>query len=197
MNLVPMKEKEEEISRIIRNHVIASMATGALVPIPGVDIAAVTGVQLNMILKLSELYGKEYSESSARAWVGALAGGLAARLGASAVKLIPGVGTLLGGASMAIMSGASTYAMGQVIVKHYESGGTQYDFDPDRFKTLFKEQFEKGKNFAEDLKKKKRERSGASNDAMQRLQELADMRDAGILSEEEFQRLKEVILKDY
>jgi len=191
-----MKEKEEEISRIIRNHMLYSMGAGA-VPVPMIDLALVTGVQLNMILKLSELYGKEYSESSARAWVGALAGGLAARLGASAVKLIPGVGTLLGGASMAIMSGASTYAMGQVIVKHYESGGTQYDFDPDRFKTLFKEQFEKGKNFAEDLKKKKRERSGASNDAMQRLQELADMRDAGILSEEEFQRLKEVILKDY
>jgi uncharacterized protein (DUF697 family) len=197
MDLIPMKEKQDEIARIIRNHVLVSMGMGA-VPIPVVDVALVTGTQLNMIHRLSEVYGKEYSESSARAWVGALAGGLAARMGAGALKLIPGLGSLLGGVSMAVMSGASTYALGQVMVTHYESGGTRYDFDPKRFTDLFNQQFEKGKSYAENLKKKKAERSGnASDDALQRLQELATMRDAGILSEEEFQRLKEVILKDY
>ncbi len=198
MDLIPMKEKQDEIDRIIRNHVLLSMGMGA-VPLPVVDVALVTGTQLNMIHRLSEVYGKDYSESSARAWVGALAGGLAARVGASALKLVPGIGSLLGGVSMAVMSGASTYALGQVMVTHYESGGTRFDFDPKRFADLFSQQFEKGKSYAENLRKNRSERRSGnpSDDVLQRLQELAAMRDAGLLSEEEFQQLKQVILKDY
>jgi len=196
MELIPMKEKQSDADRIIRNHVLISMAGGA-VPVPIADLALVTGTQLNMVLKLSELYGKEYSESSARAWIHALAGGIAARLGASAIKLIPGVGSLIGGISMVIMSGASTYAMGQVIIKHYESGGTRFDFDPNKFTDLFKQQFEKGKNYADDLKKNRSEKKDNQVDAMDRLRELGQMRDAGIISEDEFEKLKETILKDF
>jgi len=35
-----------------------------------------------------------------------------ARVGANVLKLIPGIGSVLGGAAMSAMSGASTYAIG-------------------------------------------------------------------------------------
>jgi len=51
------------------------------------------------------------------------------------------------------VAGASTYAVGQVFIQHFESGGTFLDFDPEKVKGYFAEQFEKGKLAVGDLKK--------------------------------------------
>ncbi|MCI5168355.1 MAG: hypothetical protein D3903_20245, partial [Candidatus Electrothrix sp. GM3_4] len=46
------KEKGE---RIIRNHMLTAMGVG-LIPFPVIDIVGITGVQLNMLRKLSNTY---------------------------------------------------------------------------------------------------------------------------------------------
>jgi hypothetical protein len=54
---------------------------------------------------------------------------------------------------MALLAGASSYALGEVFKKHFSTGGTFLDFDPKRLKKLYNEKFEKGKKVAEQLKK--------------------------------------------
>ena len=59
---------------------------------------------------------------------------------------------------MAVLSGASTYALGEVFKKHFETGGTFLDFDIDRLTKMYKEKFEKGKKVAEEIKKEQEEK---------------------------------------
>jgi len=88
----------------------------------------------------------DFQETQGKALVTSLTSTTIARLGAgSLVKLVPGLGSMLGGATVSAFAGASTYALGEVFKKHLESGGTILDFDPDRLRKYYKEKFEKGK----------------------------------------------------
>ncbi|MDA9872758.1 hypothetical protein N9C25_00915 [Saprospiraceae bacterium] len=42
---------------------------------------------------------------------------------------------------MKVLSGASSNATGEVFKKHFETGGTFLDFDPDRFNKYYDEKF--------------------------------------------------------
>ena len=118
-------EPRKRTEKIIKEHVLWSLGAG-LVPLPLIDVAAVTVVQLDMIKQICRSYGKNYSDSEGKVLLSALTGGTLARLGASALKALPGIGTLLGGVSMSIMAGASTYAVGRVAIMHFETGGTLF-----------------------------------------------------------------------
>lgn len=150
-----MGTRDERARKVVVEHVFWSVG-GGLLPIPLLDIAAVTAIQLDMLKQLCALYGVTYALSSGKAFVSALAGSLLARMGANAVKLIPGIGTLLGGVSMSILSGASTYAVGMVAIKHFEAGGTLGDLDPKSAKRDYDAEFEKGRDFASRAAKEKR-----------------------------------------
>ncbi|MEM9137012.1 MAG: DUF697 domain-containing protein, partial [Cyanobacteria bacterium P01_F01_bin.42] len=119
--------KRTQADAVIRSHVLWAMG-GGLIPIPLVDFAAVTAIQLEMLQQLAQIYGVDYSRSLGKAFVSALTGTTIARLGASLLKAIPGVGTVLGSASMALASGASTYAVGQVAISHFSNGGSLSNF---------------------------------------------------------------------
>ena len=228
------EQRGKQADKIIRQHLLFSMGAG-LIPLPGADFLAVTAVQVDMIRSLSNLYEQAFEESRGKAIVGALAGSGLSRLGASAmIKVIPGFGSLVGGASMAILSGASTFAIGQVFKLHFEAGGTILDFDTSRFKQYYDEQFEKGKKVAQDLKKdagspappqdqtppethneqapppapiQEQEKTTTNppppnkqqdhQSIVQKLRELAELRDAGVLSEEEFQTMKNQLIQNY
>ncbi|MCB0628532.1 MAG: DUF697 domain-containing protein [Lewinella sp.] len=147
-------ERSKHADSVVRNHMVWSMGMSVLVPIPIADIFAVSAVQLDMIRQLCKVYDKDFSETQGKAIVTALSSSTLARAGArSLVKLIPGIGTIVGGVAVSIFNGASTYAIGEVFKKHFESGGTILDFDTERLKKLYKEKFEKGKKMAEQVKK--------------------------------------------
>ncbi len=197
-----MGYREEKADRIINAHVLVSMGAGAI-PVPLVDITAVTAVQLDMIRELSYVYDADFSEDLARNIISAIAGGTLAKLAASFIKAIPGVGAFLGGATMVALSGASTYAMGQVFIQHFKGGGILSNFDFDFAKKMYEEEFEKGKKYAENLKKDKKkaeevvkEEPVNKGDAFSKLELLNDLRERGILTDEEFNAKKEQILKD-
>lgn len=137
---------------IIRNHVVWSMGAG-MIPVLIADIFAVSAIQLDMIRQMSKIFDLEFNELQGKAIVTSLTSSALARLAAgSVVKMIPGIGSLIGGATVSAFAGASTYALGEVFKKHFESGGTILDFDPDRVRQLYKEKFEKGKDIVKDWK---------------------------------------------
>lgn len=181
---------------IIKNHMIWSMGAG-FIPVPIADLFAVSAIQLDMIRQLCKLYEVDFKQTEGKAVITALTGSGLARLGARAVKFIPGVGSILGGVTMAVLSGASSYALGEVFKKHFETGGTFLDFDPERLKKYYNEKFEKGKEVADELRKKQETvvKSADASSAVDKLKELADMKSAGILTEEEFETMKKKIIQ--
>ena len=181
---------------IIKNHMIWSMGAG-FIPVPIADLFAVSAIQLDMIRQLCKLYEVDFKQTEGKAVITALTGSGLARLGARAVKFIPGVGSILGGVTMAILSGASSYALGEVFKKHFETGGTFLDFDPERLKKYYNEKFEKGKEVADELRKKQETvvQSAEASSAVDKLKELADMKTAGLLTDEEFETMKKKIIQ--
>ncbi|HMT00616.1 MAG TPA: DUF697 domain-containing protein, partial [Saprospiraceae bacterium] len=136
-----IKNRQDEASSIIKNHMMWSMGAG-LIPVPIVDWFAVSAIQLDMIRQLATLYDIDFKQTEGKARITALTGTGLARIGARAVKFIPGVGSVLGGVTMAVLSGATSYALGEAFKKHFETGGTLLDFDPARFKKYYDEKFE-------------------------------------------------------
>ncbi|KXK40692.1 MAG: DUF697 domain-containing protein [Saprospiraceae bacterium] len=187
--------RNDDAQSIIKNHMIWSMGAG-FIPVPIADLFAVGAIQLDMIRQLCKLYGIDFKQTEGKAIISALTGSGLARLGARAVKFIPGIGSVLGGVTMAVLSGASTYALGEVFKKHFETGGTFLDFDTERLKKYYNEKFEKGKEVAEELRKQQKEASGNADfsNAVDKLKELVDMKSAGLLSDEEFEAMKKKII---
>ncbi|MBK8080678.1 MAG: DUF697 domain-containing protein [Saprospiraceae bacterium] len=181
---------------IIRNHMLWSMGAG-FIPVPIADFFAVSAVQLDMIRQLCNVYNIDFKQTQGKAVITALTGSSLARLGARAVKFIPGVGSLLGGVTLAALSGASTYALGEVFKQHFETGGTFLDFDVERLKKFYNEKFEKGKEVAEELRKKQQEtpHSSQNHDVIDQLRQLAKLKEDGIITEDEFNDMKKKILQ--
>jgi uncharacterized protein (DUF697 family) len=123
-----------------------------LIPVPGVDIAGVVAVQLRLVQRLSEEYGVTFRENVAKAAVLALAGGMVPATLAgtlvSALKFIPGFGSVAGAAGMSVLGGGMTYAVGRVFHEHLASGGTLLDFDAAKVRDVLKREFEAGKKLA-------------------------------------------------
>lgn len=136
---------------MVKNYVIGAVGV-SIVPVPLVDIAAVSALQLRMIQKLSELYGKPFSEELVRSLIAAFGGSIAGygagMTAMSLVRIVPGIGWMLSLMSIPVLSGAATYAIGKVFIKHYEEGGSILDLNTDTLKAYYREQFEKGKAVA-------------------------------------------------
>jgi len=209
-----MEESSRKIavSRLIRNHMVWSMGAG-LIPMPIVDFFAVGAIQLDMIRQMCKLYDVDFREKDGRAIISSLTGAGAARLGANVIKFIPGVGSVIGGITMSVLSGASTYGVGEVFRRHFETGGTILDFDADRLKRMYDEMFEKGKELARNMKKEEIEvnpaqaaseardtdtvsnqSSGIANSKVEQLKELAKLKTDGFISAEEYELLKNELL---
>jgi len=140
---------------IVKNHMLWSMGAG-LVPIPIVDLAALTGLQLNMVRLLSNLYDIPFSKDAGKSIIASLVGSvvpvsLTPTL-YSLIKAIPLIGQTAGAVTMSLAGGAATYAIGKVFVQHFESGGTFLDLNPEEVKGYFAKKYEEGQKVASDLK---------------------------------------------
>jgi len=140
---------------LVKKYMWWSMGAG-LLPIPLVDIAAVSGVQLKMLSELAKVYNVKFSKNAGKSIIGALLGGISADALSksyitSAVKSIPIIG-IVGSISMPIFSGAATWAIGKVFIQHFSSGGTFLDFDPKKVKEYFSNLFKQGQEIAHNMK---------------------------------------------
>ncbi len=139
----------------------------------------------------------KYTESNGKKLVVALTGTTLAKIGSSFLKVIPGFGSVIGGVSMAILSGASTYAVGQVAIQQFELGNDIFNIDIDIAQETYSEEFEIGKKVASDLNKNKDNSKNQedSEDVYEALTKLGKLRDLGVITEEEFQEKKQILLK--
>lgn len=153
------QENVENIDQIIRNHVYSSMIVG-FVPVPFLEFVAVTGIQLNMLRKLSNVYNIPFSKDLVKNLIGSLIGGVfpvsvGSRVAMSLIKIIPGFGIVFGSVSLSVAFGASTYAVGKVFNRHFAEGGTFLTFDPAQTKSFYWQMFKEGEKVTDELKKEK------------------------------------------
>jgi len=198
--------KRIESEKIIDRHMYWAVGAG-LIPIPIADIAAVTAIQLDMLKSICDIYHIDYSKDTGKSWISALAGSTLtkalAKLGASAVKTIPVVGTAVGMTSMAILSGASTYALGHVFVNHFEAGGTASTFNTEDIKKFYKEKLAEGKDKARELKKKFKDKMKSKKGKEQqknitdKLMEIQNLKSKNLISEDEFNTMRNDLLKSF
>jgi len=186
-------ERRTEAEKIIKKHVVWSMGAG-LMPVPLFDIAAVTAIQMDLLNQLAALYGADYSKSKGKQFVSALTGSTFARIGASLVKSIPGVGSVIGGLSMSMMSGASTYAVGHVAMNHIEGKGDFLDVDMDWAKDAYKKALEKGKEFAAKVDEKMAGEPDDPENVITAMEKLKSLRDKDLITNEEFETRKKDLL---
>lgn len=146
-----------EANSLTKNYVIAAMGLG-LAPLPLVDLLALMALQVKLVHGLAGLYGVPFKENVGKSLITSLVSGATSLVGVmglgSLAKSVPLLGTLGGGASVAITGGALTYAVGQVFARHFESGGTLLNFDSKKMQVLFKQKLKEGQEVAQNLKNK-------------------------------------------
>jgi uncharacterized protein (DUF697 family) len=139
----PSAENTELASQLVNRFAVWSGVAG-LIPLPVVDVVAVGGLQLQMLRRISQLYGVPFSENRGKALIASLAGALipaSSGLGAaSALKAVPLFGTLVGGFVMPVLSAGATYAIGRAFIEHFATGGTLLDFNPPDYREFVRAQ---------------------------------------------------------
>jgi uncharacterized protein (DUF697 family) len=148
----------ETVRSICRKYMMISLAT-SVVPAPGLDIAALTAIQVKMVHALAKVYEVPFSKELGRSSIASLIGGVGAASLArgtfgSLIKLIPIVGPVAGALAMPVLAAASSYAVAKVFILHFESGGTLLDFDPERMREHYAQQLQEGKDVAKGMIKK-------------------------------------------
>ncbi len=136
-----MSDKNLRAMDIAKKYALYSAGAG-LIPLPLVDWAVITGVQVKMLADLGALYGVPFESDRVRPIVSALIGGYASQklgygVGGSLLKSIRLVGPALGALSVPAFAAAITYAVSKVFIQHFASGGTFLDFNPDEVRDYF------------------------------------------------------------
>jgi uncharacterized protein (DUF697 family) len=137
---IPMEfasDKALSAMRVVRRYSAVSFA-GGFIPLPFVDLLAVSSSQLAMLAEITAIYeggnipSKERLRIVASAVLGSMVPqGLSAGVAGSAIKSLPVVGTIAGMVMMPGLSSAATFAIGKAFISHFESGGTFQEIDPE------------------------------------------------------------------
>lgn len=152
--------RAEQAHGIVRKNMYWALGLG-FVPVPLLDLAAVTAVQVKMLKDLSDLYGVSFAEDRAKTAVASLVAGLggltvAGAVASSLVKVVPIFGQIVGFVGGPALAGALTLAVGNLFTMHYESGGTLLDMDPEKVREHFRKEFESAKETARSARNKSR-----------------------------------------
>lgn len=133
--------KTVDPSGIINTH-SGVAAAAALVPVPGLDLITLVGIQAKMVHSIGQAHGQSLNNNKLKVAITSLITAAPAStfsaLGASALKLIPGLGTILGSLASPAYFGASTYAVGKIFHMHFASGGNLLNFDAEAVKAHYK-----------------------------------------------------------
>jgi uncharacterized protein (DUF697 family) len=121
-----MAAKRRSFARKIIERHRTYAAVGGLLPLPVVNIAGVTAINVRMVQQLCELYQVPFRRDRARALIVSLVGGAApagfgAATSSTLMWIVPG-GLLVGLGVSALAAGALTRAIGQVFVEGFENG---------------------------------------------------------------------------
>ncbi len=127
------EDRADAARAVVDKYAKWSFAVG-FIPVPGLDLLALTGTHMKMLHEIAKVYGLSYSNNKIRSTLSALISGsfpqTVGRAGMSSMlKGIPVFGTAISLVTMPVTAAASTYAVGTVFVKHFESGGSLLSVD--------------------------------------------------------------------
>lgn len=115
---------------VVRRHKLFA-AMGGLFPLPAINIAGVTAINMRMVKQLSDLYALPFRRDRTRSMIiglmgGAVPTGLGFATASTLAFAVPG-SALVGLAVSALSAGALTEGIGRVFVEHFESVTTARD----------------------------------------------------------------------
>ncbi len=141
---VNSNQHHRQAQKLVRKHMLAGMVMSAI-PVPLLDVATLTSTQLHLLNQLSQHYAVNFDKKLAKAKLLSLLSSTLPTttiMGLSSLtKLVPGIGTLGGGASLSVLTGATIYATGSLFIRHFEEGGTLETFDDQQHKAAFRQAF--------------------------------------------------------
>jgi uncharacterized protein (DUF697 family) len=151
---VSPEHRQALASKLVDKYAIWAGVAG-LIPVPGIDLVAIGGLQIHMLRRISQIYDVGFSENIGKALIASLAGTMIPATSgvgaASLLKAVPLVGTITAGFVMPVLSSGATFAIGKAFIQHFESGGTLLDFNPPDYREFLRNQKELW-----DLRKKNR-----------------------------------------
>jgi uncharacterized protein (DUF697 family)/predicted GTPase len=117
--------------------------TAGAVPIPFVDLALISAVQTSMVYELAKLYGQPLTAHRLYELASALGLGILSRqAGRALIKVIPGLGTVIGSVAGGALAAASTYALGQAFCYYYRAVLEGHVPDPADLRRYYKDQLD-------------------------------------------------------
>lgn len=177
------EERREAVRDVIKVCSIASAAV-AVQPVPLVDTALLAPIQIAMVQGIGRIHGHRLDKKSVLEILSTLGASIVAQnVIMAAAKFVP----FLGWAVSISMAYALTYAIGEVSDYYFRSGrGVSSDELQDMFKRVYEE------------KKKEKTAAHKGNATLkEKLEQLNKAKEAGILTDEEFERKKEEILQSF
>jgi uncharacterized protein (DUF697 family) len=139
------EERKDFANKLVDRFAVWSGVAG-FIPMPVVDVLAIGGLQVQMLRRLSQVYGVPFSDNSGKAVIASLAGTMiptSSGIGAASVmKFVPVLGTLTAGFVLPALSAGATYAIGRAFVQHFETGGTLLDFNAPDYREFVRKQKE-------------------------------------------------------
>ncbi|WNG29026.1 DUF697 domain-containing protein [Cystobacter fuscus] len=155
MSSYQLERRTADAHGIISTHARWALGAG-FIPVPIVDVAALTAINLRLLNKLAEHYEVPFSEHVGKSIISSLFGSVSgAYLGRylvfHALKVVPIIGTLAGMASVPLASLTLTHALGRLFIQHFETGGTLLNFDAEAMRKHFLDEFEASKAHAANM----------------------------------------------
>ena len=140
--------KEQQADAIIRRYALYGTAAG-IIPSFGLDVAALTAIQVKMIRDLAELYEYDVNDQMIRmtitTGVTALGGRLLTGIAASITRAFSPLKFLIGGATQAALSGFTTAEIGKIYQARLSSGQNPADITVSEIVNHIVQQVQEGK----------------------------------------------------
>ena len=145
----------EDFRRLLADQIVRNWSQWATVagfiPVPVLDTAVIGGLQVKMIQELCKVYEVPFKEEAVKSVLAAVTGSVSTSIvssvfAGSVAKYVPYVGSAVALVTQPAVAYGSTYAVGALFTKHFESEGTLFDISVDSMKGLYKEQFVKARD---------------------------------------------------
>ena len=136
------------VEEIIKKHSLLAAGLG-IVPVPVFNLLSVSAIQISMVQSVARLYNVEAKKSSVKNIIASVLGGLGATgiagLAAGSLSAVPVIGGSLIAFSAPALNGFTTYAIGYMFAKYYESPDGFLKANAHALTEWFKEGFKEGR----------------------------------------------------
>jgi uncharacterized protein (DUF697 family) len=177
------QERRDAVQGVIQACSVAASAV-TIQPFPFVDVALITPIQIGMVQAIGRIHGHQLDRKSVLEILSTLGASIVAQNAMmAAAKFVPFFGWLV----TISMAYALTWAIGEVSNHYFENGRGVPEQDlRDMFNRVYAEK-----------RKEKQEAHRGDSSLKDKLEQLKEAFEAGLIDEEEFRRKKEGLLSDF